>query len=77
MSDNQELFDVLTKTLIALDRIQDALQPIVNVYKEQIMFMPPPPVGLPDCVRCEGAGFYQFVNKETDCWNTALCDCNG
>jgi hypothetical protein len=40
--------------------------------------LPDPPTGSPDCAHgCEGKGFHQFIDPETDTWATAKCVCTG
>lgn len=72
---DRELFEVLTKTLSALDRIQNALQPLLDQYREQTLTMPQMPKGKSDCVVCAGDGYVQFIDSETDLWTSRLCEC--
>jgi len=72
---DRELLDTLSKTLTALDRIQNALAPLLDAYREQVRFMPDLPTGAPDCPVCNGTGIIQFIDTDTDLWTSKLCEC--
>lgn len=71
----RELLETLTKTLTALDRIQNALQPLLEQFREQVRYMPNLPQGAADCVACMGDGIVQFIDPDTDLWTSKLCEC--
>ena len=73
---DRELLDTLTKTLTALDRIQNALAPLLGTYSQQVRFMPDLPTGAPDCTYCNGTGIVQYIDADTDLWTSKLCECS-
>ena len=70
-----ELLILLDKVNTALVRIQRELEPITWRQNRQRHIMPDVPSGLPDCTECEGVGFVQFINPETDLWTSKKCVC--
>lgn len=72
---DRELLDTLTKTLTALDRIQNALAPLLEQYRQQVRFMPDLPKGASDCPVCQGNGYTQFIDPDSDLWTTSKCEC--
>ena len=72
---DREILETLTKTLIALDRIQNALAPLLEKYSQQVRFMPDLPQGAPDCPACNGNGYLQYIDADCDLWTTKKCEC--
>lgn len=71
----KEFVQTLNKAIIALDRIKDALAPLLAEHVKQVETMPELPAGLTDCAHCDGHGYVSFIDIDTDLWTTKKCEC--
>jgi hypothetical protein len=77
MSDlDREIMSLLIKCKDSLERIERVLEPLFEKYSTPISLMPPLPVGRLDCPICQGFGYKQFIDEQTDCWTTKKCECS-
>jgi len=73
---DKEIMTLLIRCKQGLERIEQVLEPLIENYSRQTVLLPPLPVGAQDCPKCQGFGYKQLIDENTDCWTTMKCECS-
>jgi len=73
---DREIVALLIRCKQGIERIEQVLNPLMEKYSQQMTFLPPLPQGRHDCPICQGFGYKQLIDEQTDCWTTQKCECS-